>query len=142
MEFRIMEFRVHYQPHGANATLNFARVLAQFGALLGSLRLRFSSTLHLAYLFLDGHHFYRHPSQSIHEKVRGFADVLTLAQWEWSTIEFAARFADRIVLLNHGHVVATGTAAEVLTTDRIRDVFGVEPTFIPVKQSGVHLIFD
>jgi iron complex transport system ATP-binding protein len=57
-------------------------------------------------------------------------------------LNLAARFADQVVLLNRGTVVATGTAAEVLTTDRIREVFGVEPTFVPVKQTGVHLIFD
>jgi iron complex transport system ATP-binding protein len=77
------------------------------------------------------------------KKVRGFAnasDVVTVGVLH--DLNLAARFADRIVLLNYGHVVATGTAAEVLTTDRIRDVFGVEPTFIQVKQSGVHLIFD
>jgi iron complex transport system ATP-binding protein len=77
------------------------------------------------------------------KKVRGFADapdVVTVGVVH--DLNLAARFADQIVLLNHGQVVATGTAAEVLTTDRIRDVFGVEPTFVPVKQSGIHLIFD
>jgi hypothetical protein len=38
--------------------------------------------------------------------------------------------------------VAMFPAAEVLTATRIRDVFGVEPTFVPVEQSGIHLIFD
>jgi iron complex transport system ATP-binding protein len=57
-------------------------------------------------------------------------------------LNLAARFADQLVLMNRGRVVANGTAAEVLTAESIRAVFGVEPTFVPVKQSGVHLIFD
>jgi iron complex transport system ATP-binding protein len=77
------------------------------------------------------------------KKVRRFADapdVVTVGVVH--DLNLAARFADQIVLLNHGRLVATGTAAEVLTADRIRDVFGVEPTFVPVNQSGIHLIFD
>jgi iron complex transport system ATP-binding protein len=57
-------------------------------------------------------------------------------------LNLAARFADQIVLLDRGRVVANGAAAEVLSAERIREVFGVEPTFVPVGQSGVHLIFD
>jgi iron complex transport system ATP-binding protein len=77
------------------------------------------------------------------KKVRGFADapdVVTVGVVH--DLNLAARFADQIVLLNDGHVAAVGTAAEVLTTDRIREVFGVEPTFVPVKQASVHLVFD
>ena len=77
------------------------------------------------------------------KKVRGFADapdVVTVGVVH--DLNLAARFADQIVLLNHGLVVATGTPAEVLTADHIRNVFGVEPTFVPVNQSGIHLIFD
>lgn len=37
----------------------------------------------------------------------------------------AARYADHLVLLKDGRVHATGTPAEVLTADNIRDVFGV-----------------
>jgi iron complex transport system ATP-binding protein len=88
--------------------------------------------------FLDIHH-----QIAFMKKVCAFAaapDVVTVGVVH--DLNLAARFADQIVLLNHGRVVATGAPAEVLTTDRIRDVFGVEPTFVPVKQSSVHLIFD
>ena len=77
------------------------------------------------------------------KKVRDFAagpDVVTVGVVH--DLNLAARFADQIVLLNHGRVVATGTATEVLTPDRIREVFGVEVTFVAAEQSGVHLIFD
>ena len=49
---------------------------------------------------------------------------------------------EQIKQLDHGRVVATGTAADVLTAGHITEVFGVEPTFIPVEHSGVHFVFD
>ncbi|GAB5534324.1 MAG: ABC transporter ATP-binding protein [Rubricoccaceae bacterium] len=41
-------------------------------------------------------------------------------------LELAARFADRILMLADGHMVADGTPEEVLTPARLRNVFGVE----------------
>lgn len=40
-------------------------------------------------------------------------------------LALAARYCDRLVLLDHGAAVATGVPGDVLTPDRIRDVFGV-----------------
>jgi ABC-type cobalamin/Fe3+-siderophores transport system ATPase subunit len=37
-----------------------------------------------------------------------------------------------VVLLDHGAVVADGSPAEVLSPDRIRDVFGVDPAMVRV----------
>ncbi len=77
------------------------------------------------------------------KKVRDFADAPDVVTVDVvHDLNLAARFADHIVLLNHGRVVATGTPSEVLTAHHIRDVFRVEPTFIPVKHSNVHLVFD
>jgi iron complex transport system ATP-binding protein len=42
----------------------------------------------------------------------------------------AATFFPRVVLLDHGRVVADGSPTEVLTDDRIRDVFGVDPAMV------------
>ncbi len=42
----------------------------------------------------------------------------------------AAHFFPRLILLDRGEVVADGTPTEVLTTERIRDVFGVDPEFV------------
>jgi iron complex transport system ATP-binding protein len=42
----------------------------------------------------------------------------------------AAHFFPRLILLDHGRVVADGSAADVLAPERIRDVFGVEPEFV------------
>jgi iron complex transport system ATP-binding protein len=38
----------------------------------------------------------------------------------------AARYCDRLVLLNQGRVWATGSAADVLQSDNLRTVFGIE----------------
>ena len=45
----------------------------------------------------------------------------------------AAHFFPRLVLLDHGRVVADGPPAEVLSPDRIRDVFGVDPGFVRLR---------
>jgi iron complex transport system ATP-binding protein len=42
----------------------------------------------------------------------------------------AAIFFPRLVLIDAGRIVADGTPAEVLTPDRIRDVFGVDPAIV------------
>ncbi len=47
----------------------------------------------------------------------------------------ASHFFPRVVLLDHGRVVADGAPADVLTDSRIRDVFGVEPAFVRLATS-------
>jgi iron complex transport system ATP-binding protein len=42
----------------------------------------------------------------------------------------AAIFFPRLVLIDAGRIVADGSSAEVLTPDRIRDVFGVDPSIV------------
>lgn len=42
----------------------------------------------------------------------------------------AAHFFPRLILLDRGRVVADGSPADVLAPDRIRDVFGVDPSFV------------
>jgi iron complex transport system ATP-binding protein len=43
----------------------------------------------------------------------------------------AAHFFERMLLLDAGRLVADGPPADVLTPDRIRDVYGVDPRFVP-----------
>jgi iron complex transport system ATP-binding protein len=38
----------------------------------------------------------------------------------------AARYADRVLVLGHGRVVAVGTPAEVMTGEVLGEAFGVE----------------
>jgi iron complex transport system ATP-binding protein len=133
---------------GERQRVNFARVLAQLWpggstppAAPGSAAPRASCR----YLFLDEPLTFldiRHQIEFM-KKVRVFADapdVVTIGVVH--DLNLAARFADQIVLMNQGRVVAAGTPAEVLTADHIREVFGVEPTFVPLDPPGLHLIFD
>ena len=57
-------------------------------------------------------------------------------------LNLAARFADQILILDGGGIVANGTPSEVLTTERIAQVFGVEPTMIQLQNSGIYLVFN
>jgi iron complex transport system ATP-binding protein len=149
--FDVTEFAArNYQTlsGGERQRVNFARVLAQLWhddlgtpPTSDSPRARTSCR----YLFLDEPLTFldiRHQIEFM-KKVRAFTDapdVVTVGVVH--DLNLAARFADQIVLLNDGRVVAAGTAAEVLTAERIRGVFGVEPTFVAAGQSGLHLIFD
>jgi iron complex transport system ATP-binding protein len=133
---------------GERQRVNFARVLSQlWRADSGQPAAPDSGSTRAScrYLFLDEPLTFldiRHQIEFM-KKVRLFTDapdVVTVGVVH--DLNLAARFADQIVMLNDGRVVATGTAAEVLTAERIREVFGVEPTFVPVEHSGLHLIFD
>ena len=139
--FEVTEFSErNYQTlsGGERQRVNFARVLNQLWQ-------EDSSAASCRYLFLDEPLTFldiRHQIDFM-KKLRGFAaapDIITVGVVH--DLNLAARFADQIVLLDLGRVVASGRADEVLTSDRIRTVFGVEPTFVPVKDSGVHLIFN
>src|SRR2546421_3176906 len=137
-----------YQPlsGGERQRVNFARVLAQLWRLTpGSLAPNGSSSTPLVRsLFLDEPLTFldiRHQIDFM-KKVRSFTDapdVVTVGVVH--DLNLAARFADQIVLLDQGRVVAVGSATDVLTLENIRKVFDVQPTFVPV-QSGVHLVFD
>ncbi|WP_191830749.1 ABC transporter ATP-binding protein [Pseudomonas fluorescens] len=41
-------------------------------------------------------------------------------------LNLAAAFCDRLYVLDHGRIVASGTPSEVLTTELLQDVFGVQ----------------
>ena len=45
-------------------------------------------------------------------------------------LSLAAHFFPRLAMLDHGRLVADGPTADVLTPDRIREVYGVEPRFV------------
>jgi iron complex transport system ATP-binding protein len=45
-------------------------------------------------------------------------------------VGLAARTFPRLVLLDRGHVVADGAPDDVLAPDRVRSVFGVDPSYV------------
>ena len=123
---------------GERQRVNFARVLSQLWN--GE-----PDADQCRYLFLDEPLTFldiRHQIEFM-KKVREFAaatDVVTVGVVH--DLNLAARFADHIVLINNGRLTASGTPTEVLTKERIREVFEVEPTFVPLESTGVHLVFD
>jgi iron complex transport system ATP-binding protein len=126
---------------GERQRVNFARVLAQLwrpATANGSESRRRLLFLDEPLTFLDIRH-----QIDFMKKVRQFTeapDVVTVGVVH--DLNLAARFADQVVLLNEGRVVASGSALAVLTAENIRGVFGVEPTFIPLDQSKLHIVFD
>jgi len=129
---------------GERQRVNFARVLAQLWRRADAPSAdTVPSTCR--YLFLDEPLTFldiRHQIEFM-KKVKEFAaDSDIVAVGVVHDLNLAARFADQIVLLDNGRKIADGTAEQVLTTENLRAVFGVEPTFVPSAHSGVHLIFD
>ncbi|MFN2531689.1 MAG: heme ABC transporter ATP-binding protein [Pyrinomonadaceae bacterium] len=141
--FEVTEFTdrsYHTLSGGERQRVNFARVLAQLWRLSeagGNSSCRYLF-LDEPLTFLDVHH-----QIQFMKKVRSFAsapNVVTVGVVH--DLNLAARFADQVVLMNESKVVAVGTSGEVLTADHISTVFGVEPTFVTLPDSGMHLIFD
>lgn len=134
---------------GERQRVNFARVLAQLWSVNSSSNQKPANEAAklpaCRYLFLDEPLTFldiRHQIEFM-KKVRDFTrsgNVVTVGVVH--DLNLAARFSDRIVLLNDGRVAASGSAAEVFTTDRIMEVFGIKPIFVPSEKSGVHLVFE
>jgi len=55
-------------------------------------------------------------------------------------LNMAARYADLIIALKDGEVIASGTPAEVVTGDVLRTVFGIEATIIDDPLTGAPLV--
>ncbi len=110
---------------GEKQRVNFARVLAQVWRPEGR---------GCRYLFLDEPLTFldiRHQLEFM-KKVRTFADQPdVVAVGVVHDLNLAARFADRLVLLNEGAVLASGSGAEVLTSANLLEAFQVRPVMIP-----------
>jgi len=142
--FDVTEFATRdYQTlsGGERQRVNFARVLAQLWRHDG----QDSQPNTTRYLFLDEPLTFldiRHQIEFM-KKIREFGsapDVVTVGVVH--DLNLGARFADQIVMMDGGKVVATGNSAEVLTAEHIRHVFGVEPHFLQNDSLGNYLIFD
>ena len=55
-------------------------------------------------------------------------------------LNLAARYADHLIAMKGGRIVAEGTAADVVTEDLVRDVFGLDSRVLPDPISGTPLI--
>ncbi len=52
----------------------------------------------------------------------------------------AARYGDRLVVMNEGHIVAEGTPADVVTPDLIASVYGLDCSVYPDPISGTPVV--
>jgi iron complex transport system ATP-binding protein len=66
---------------------------------------------------------------------RGTTIVMVLHE-----LNLAARFADHLVAMCAGRIVASGTPGEVLTEETVREVFGLSCRVIPDPVSGTPLV--
>ena len=55
-------------------------------------------------------------------------------------LNLAARYADHVIALKGGRIVAQGGARDVITEDLVLDVFGLESRVLPDPVSGTPLI--
>ena len=121
---------------GEKQRVNFARVVAQvWRPTAGHHRVLF---LDEPLTFLD----IRHQIEFM-KKIRATTaggDMIVIGVVH--DLNLAARFADRLLLLLDGRVVAEGSGADVLTPSNIRAAFGIEPVVTVAPGGGTHLIFD
>ncbi|MEO8457341.1 MAG: ABC transporter ATP-binding protein [Chloroflexota bacterium] len=55
-------------------------------------------------------------------------------------LTLAARYCDRLVMMRHGSIVASGSPSEVLTTERLREVYGVSVDVFPHPSTGLPVV--
>lgn len=121
---------------GEKQRVNFARVLAQvWQPRPGGSRILF---LDEPLTFLDiGHQI------DLMRKLREFGaapDLVVVGVVH--DLALAARFADQLVLIHEGTVLASGSPTEVMTPEHVRTAFGVEPVSVSTPDGRRHLVFD
>ena len=122
---------------GEKQRVQFARVLAQIWRPLdGATRLLF---LDEPLTFLDIRH-----QIDFMEKVRTFSsqkDAIVVGVVH--DLNLAARYADRLLLLHEGRILADGPTRDVLTEEHLRTAFGVAPVLLTNPATGkTHLAFE
>lgn len=132
---------------GEMQRVNFARVLAQLwaGGHGNGSETRHASSTPSRFLFLDEPLTFLDIKHQIDflRKIRVFTDapdVVTVGVVH--DLNLAVRFADHVALMSNGRLVAEGEPLDVLTADRIREVFAVDATFVHASDSTVHIVFD
>jgi iron complex transport system ATP-binding protein len=122
---------------GEKQRVNFARVLAQLWQPIdGAGRYLF---LDEPLTFLDIQHQLRF--MHIVRRFADHADVTVVGVVH--DLNLAARFADRLLMLDAGRVVASGAPADVLTPAVVQRVFQVQPVIVANPlDGGMHLIFE
>jgi iron complex transport system ATP-binding protein len=122
---------------GEKQRVQFARVLAQIWRPLDGVA---------RHLFLDEPLTFldiRHQIDFM-DKIRTFAlqaDVVVVGVVH--DLNLAVRFADRLLLLHHGRILADGSTRDVLTADHLRTAFEASPVLLTNPATGhSHLVFE
>lgn len=55
-------------------------------------------------------------------------------------LNHACRYADHLVCMRQGRIVAAGPPAQIVTTDLVRDVFAIECVVVPCPVTGVPMV--
>jgi iron complex transport system ATP-binding protein len=69
----------------------------------------------------------------LHDAARAGNAILAIMH----DLSLAARFADRVLVMDHGALVADGSAGEALSPERLAKVFGIEATTVEVGDKRV-----
>ena len=122
---------------GEKQRVQFARVLAQiWRPVEGASRILF---LDEPLTFLDIRH-----QIDFMEKIRVFAtqkDAIVVGVVH--DLNLAAHFADRLLLLDQGRILADGATRDVLTEENLHTAFGVTPALLTNPATGnTHLVFE
>ncbi len=121
---------------GEKQRVHFARVLAQIWfAVPGKSRYLF---LDEPLTFLDIYYQFEFMGK-VRELLKA-GDLVAVGVVH--DLNLAARFADKILLLHEGKVLACGSKTEVLTRENIKTAFRLEPTLVRTDEKSVHLVFD
>lgn len=109
---------------GEKQRVQFARVMAQIWYPYGN----FSRCLILdePLTFLDVH--YQFGFMHILKEQIKMQHIIVVAVLH--DLNLAARFADHVLLIHHGKIIADGTVEQVFTTDIIKTAFSIEPKII------------
>lgn len=120
---------------GEKQRVHFARVIAQiWHAQENKYRYLF---LDEPLTFLDVYYQYHFMSKVI--ELLKQKDLIVVGVVH--DLNLAAKYGGYIALINHGHIIATGTPKEVFTTENIKNVYRLQPTIENVGDS-IAITFD
>ncbi|WP_341350809.1 hypothetical protein [Nocardioides convexus] len=62
------------------------------------------------------------------------------SSWSCTRLNYAARYADHMVVMSGGRIAAQGAPGDVLTVESVRSAFGLEAEVVPDPVTGGPLV--
>ena len=79
----------------------------------------------------------------VHRLDKDTSGLMVVAKTDQAHRALAAQFADRLLLLHEGRILADGSVRDVLTEEHLRTAFGVTPVLLTNPATGrAHLAFE